>query len=145
MAYSIPVGNGWFVVSLQKEADVLAEARLDQRIAFATAVCAILLVTVLMSLVAGHVLRPIRHLTEAAKGLASGKWNSRVAENRTDELGLLARTFNLMASQLEQGYRHIEDEVSRRTVELVRSNEELRDARHDAELAIRRRISFSQT
>ncbi|HMB95222.1 MAG TPA: response regulator, partial [Tepidisphaeraceae bacterium] len=141
-AYGWPVGNGWSAVTLEPENEVLAQASLIQRIASGVALCAIALVAALISLASRTVLRPIHNLTEAARGLANGDWKSRAPENRADELGILARTFNSMAGQLEQGYRHVEQEVARRTAELTRNNVELREARHAAEAANRAKDQF---
>ncbi len=44
--------------------------------------------------------RPIRALTVQAKKIAGGDFESRVPENRSDELGVLARTFNLMSDEI---------------------------------------------
>jgi signal transduction histidine kinase/CheY-like chemotaxis protein len=142
LAYAASVGNGWTALTLQKQSEVLAQATLVQRTAVGVAVCAILLVALLISLTAINVLRPINSLTVAARGLANGNWKSRAPEDRSDEVGMLARTFNSMASQLEEGYRHIEEEVARRTAELTRNNEELREARHAAESANRAKDQF---
>ncbi|HET9621946.1 MAG TPA: SpoIIE family protein phosphatase [Kofleriaceae bacterium] len=44
--------------------------------------------------------RPIKALTRQAERIASGDLNSRVEENRGDELGTLARTFNIMSDEI---------------------------------------------
>jgi len=47
-------------------------------------------------------LRPIRLLTAQANKIAGGDLESRVPENRRDELGVLAHTFNVMADEIVQ-------------------------------------------
>ena len=44
--------------------------------------------------------RPIKALTRQAERIASGDLNSRVEEDRSDELGTLARTFNIMSDEI---------------------------------------------
>jgi len=44
--------------------------------------------------------RPIKALTVQAERIASGDLQARVADNRRDELGALARTFNFMTDEL---------------------------------------------
>ena len=64
-----------------------------------------LLVTVLLSyLFARSLVKPIDHIQEASRKLASGDWQARVEKPalRKDELGHLARDFNSMAAQLEK-------------------------------------------
>jgi len=46
--------------------------------------------------------RPIRALTAQAERIASGDLESRVAEGRRDELGMLARTFNVMSDEIRR-------------------------------------------
>lgn len=51
---------------------------------------------------AGRLVRPVEQLTEAARQLAGGDLGQRVAVERTDEIGQLARAFNIMAEGLER-------------------------------------------
>jgi serine phosphatase RsbU (regulator of sigma subunit) len=44
--------------------------------------------------------RPVKVLTVQATKIASGDLNSRVPENRRDELGVLAKTFNMMTNEI---------------------------------------------
>ncbi len=55
----------------------------------------------IVTLFTRRTLSPIRELSHAAVLLGRGDFGFRVRENRKDELGQLARTFNVMASQLE--------------------------------------------
>lgn len=65
-----------------------------------------------------RILRPLTAMVSFAERLARGEWHHRVDENRTDELGLLAHSFNRMAADLEQVYRSMETEVEERTREI---------------------------
>ncbi|MCU7553296.1 ATP-binding protein [Alteromonas sp. ASW11-19] len=61
--------------------------------------------TVLLSyLFARHLVRPVLQVQRAARDLAEGHWDVRVsgADSRQDEIGQLARDFNLMAAQLQK-------------------------------------------
>jgi len=55
--------------------------------------------------VSRRITRPINQMTKSARQLAKGDFSPRVAENRKDEMGTLARTFNHMASSLEKMVR----------------------------------------
>jgi serine phosphatase RsbU (regulator of sigma subunit) len=46
--------------------------------------------------------RPIRALTAQAERIAAGDLSSRVAEDRRDELGVLAHTFNVMSDEIRR-------------------------------------------
>ncbi|WP_433546377.1 ATP-binding protein [Streptomyces sp. CA-294286] len=61
----------------------------------------VLLAAVLALLAAGTVLRPVRRLGRATRGLAAGDLGSRVAVTGHDELAELARTFNETADALQ--------------------------------------------
>src|SRR3954466_4548821 len=62
------------------------------------------------------VIRPIQRVAGAAERVAAGDLRTRVPEDRQDELGTLARDFNLMTASLQE-----------RTAELERSNRDLED------------------
>ncbi|MFU8770943.1 MAG: ATP-binding protein [Anaerolineales bacterium] len=64
----------------------------------------------LASLLAYHLLRPIRTLTNAAGSLARGNLSQRVAVSGNDELAKLGQAFNHMAASLEEA------ETSRRAM-----------------------------
>lgn len=51
---------------------------------------------------ASRVTRPVEQLAEAAREVAAGNWNARVAVNSADELGALAESFNRMTRELLQ-------------------------------------------
>lgn len=53
-------------------------------------------------LLSGRILRPLYQTIPAARRLASGDYSIRVPEGGRDELGTLAREFNIMAGQLER-------------------------------------------
>ena len=58
-----------------------------------------------------RVTRPVEQLAEAARDVAAGNWNTRVAVNSTDELGALAEAFNRMTGELlEQQERLVQAE-----------------------------------
>lgn len=64
-----------------------------------------LIMSVLLSYIfARSLVKPIHQLREASRKLASGSWDTRVGRPslRRDELGDLARDFNVMATQLER-------------------------------------------
>ncbi len=67
------------------------------RLALALAAFAILFATVL----ALHFAKPIHDLAEVARRLGSGELDARASLSSEDEVGLLARTFNRMADELE--------------------------------------------
>ncbi|HKV50494.1 MAG TPA: ATP-binding protein [Gemmatimonadaceae bacterium] len=61
---------------------------------------------------------PLRALTAASDGIATGDYSRRVVAVRDDELGRLAVAFNSMAGQIDDGRRQLEQRVAERTAEL---------------------------
>jgi serine phosphatase RsbU (regulator of sigma subunit) len=82
------------------EADDRARASRQKLLLIALVVLAIgVLAAALQSM---SIARPIRVLTNQANRIATGDLGSRVPDNRSDELGVLARTFNFMADAMVQ-------------------------------------------
>ena len=95
---------GYLVVSGADNAeDTLAVAFLLQqsgRIAVIAA-AAVLLALALAVLLAAHFRRPIAKLVDGAGMLQDGRYDTRMNDSRSDELGSLAGTFNHLAARLE--------------------------------------------
>lgn len=70
------------------------------RIALGTSVIAVLVALVLGLMVWQSIHAPIRRLHDAAVALGQGRLETRVGVTSSDELGVLGRAFNSMASQL---------------------------------------------
>ncbi|QNM95291.1 ATP-binding protein [Chitinimonas koreensis] len=63
---------------------------------------AVLASVIAAALLAGHFRRPIGRLLDGARALAAGRFETRLAITRSDELGELARSFNHLAAMLER-------------------------------------------
>lgn len=63
---------------------------------------AVLASVIAAALLAGHFRRPIGRLLDGARALAAGRFETRLAVDRSDELGELARSFNHLAAMLER-------------------------------------------
>jgi len=68
---------------------------------------------------------PLKKLTAAASGIATGDYGTLVDIEQKDELGQLAEAFNIMAIQVRNAQQDLEKKVRDRTVELESSNKEL--------------------
>ncbi|AWK85224.1 SpoIIE family protein phosphatase [Azospirillum thermophilum] len=71
------------------------------------------------------VLAPLARLTQSAGVIATGDYRVRLAETRTDEIGLLTRAFNHMAETVHDYTETLEQRVAERTEALRQSNERL--------------------
>jgi signal transduction histidine kinase/ActR/RegA family two-component response regulator len=93
---------------------------------------------------------PIIHLAQTAKAVTLVKnYGIRARKTTNGEIGVLINGFNEMLSEIQSRDRQLqlhseslEEEVSARTAELQRVNEELIDAKEKAELANRAKSQF---
>ena len=88
--------------------------------------------------VAEPIVMPIQRLTEVTKKLAAGDLAERAAVTSNDEIGTLATAFNKMAGDLarskveiDQYSKTLEEKVRQRTMELEKSNQELRSIQNE--------------
>ena len=80
-------------------ADAFREAII---VALGWAGAAALIAAIAVSLfVSGRIAAPVRHMTEAARRIAAGRYGERVPAGEPDDLGDLAASFNEMAGALE--------------------------------------------
>lgn len=60
-----------------------------------------------------HFTRPVRRLSQATRAFADGDYKKRVKTRGYDEMAVLGRDFNRMASQLEESITKLEEEARR--------------------------------
>jgi signal transduction histidine kinase len=74
-----------------------------------------------------NITKPLNQLTAAATTVSLGNYTVPVSVNvhQDDELGKLARAFNMMTEQVYQMYHDLEDKVTERTAQLENVNSEL--------------------
>jgi PAS domain S-box-containing protein len=121
--------TGWgLVVKIDKQE---AFARL-YKVQFALVVFT-LLSTVALALVSlaftQLLLYPLVGLEQTIEKMSKGNLSERALVDSNDEIGQLATSFNGMASELEELYRNMENEVQKRTGELGRKVEELEQSK----------------
>jgi two-component system, NtrC family, sensor kinase len=133
---------GWIV---GVEVDAVEFFRPIRRMAFWLLGAAALLgalVVLFTYLIAGGITVPLKSLIHSASRIAQGNFNERVPIRSSDEVGLLASTFNEMARalsvreiQLQDMNQNLESMVRDRTLELENSHEALKRAYFDLQSA----------
>jgi signal transduction histidine kinase len=94
-------GNVLAVLTVAISRSGMVEAQQHIRgIAYGVATVGILLAILFSLWIAARVSRPIEELARAAEQVASGDWEAQVPDRGHDEVGMLARSFNHMTSQL---------------------------------------------
>lgn len=81
-----------------------------------------------------RITQPITQLIRAAQDIAGGHFGRRISASTGDELEKLAEQFNLMASQLQESYAHLERKVADRTKELATLNAIAAQVSHSLDL-----------
>ncbi|MCB9436520.1 MAG: response regulator [Anaerolineales bacterium] len=117
----IPPGQAdfhWGVFSIRPTDAILSPVRQQE----ATLALAFVLVGTLAIAIAFYfarsVSRPVVELTRISTLIAEGDLSQRVHNNRKDEIGVLARSFNSMAQQMGVLVDHLEERVNARTRDL---------------------------
>lgn len=135
-------GLDWLIVVVIPEADFLAQIHDNTRNTILMCVAALSVALISGILTARWVTRPILKLSKASQAIAEGSLNYSdsphadshpiVDIDRQDELGLLAQSFNRMATQVRQSFdalslrtHELEERVSERTAHLVEANRQL--------------------
>jgi len=96
-------------------------------------IAAIIMSFVLWRLFTNSIVKPILIIEDSAKKVAKGDLAQRALVSSGDELGSLAREFNVMANTLQESHMTLERRVSERTDELKHINEELLVSKLDLE------------
>ena len=85
---------------------------------------------------------PLRRVRAASDDIGAGRFATRVRVEHRDEIGMLARSINEMAEQLEHHDRHLNEQVRERTRELQEATTEALRAAAEAEEANRAKSVF---
>ncbi|MGF1489920.1 MAG: ATP-binding protein [Prochloraceae cyanobacterium] len=118
VSYTKKLPNGWGVIVIQERAEFLESEWEFESLVLTIAVITVVGVSIVTWAVASHSLGPVDRLTQEAIAIAKGQLDRKVRIDRSDELGILAKAFNHMASQLKSSFRYLEDRIEKRTVEL---------------------------
>ncbi|MGE4441395.1 MAG: biofilm regulation protein phosphatase SiaA [Desulfomicrobium sp.] len=129
---------GWTVVSSVNPG---AEGILSSNIVhLALAGGAVILFLVILALTLGFdrlVLHPLMVLTDSARRIAKGQYETRLQSNRDDEIGALSRAFDSMASQVQAHTRELEQRVTERTAQLQATHAQLTETHRQLTESIR--------
>ncbi|MEG4391120.1 SpoIIE family protein phosphatase [Microcoleus sp. BROC3] len=115
----------WSVLFAQPIAVALAPVEKQIRDALLLLAIIATIVTIIAFAIAQLLTKPLIDLTQAVAQFTAGRLDIRVKMRSQDEIGLLARSFNSMARQLQESFETLEDKVKERTAELANANDEI--------------------
>ena len=148
-------GAPFVIVAASPLAEALLRANVFARRLIIGAILLTLLGTIAAWLVSKRITQPVRELGRAASDIASGDYTRRVASDRRDELGALARAFSQMAAEVQTAHGELraQYEAERNlAAKLEAANQRLSDAmavadhaRSEAETASRAKSEFLAT
>lgn len=110
--------NPWHVGVFQSQEVLLAPANEGSRKALILGLIIAAVVSVMAVLAAHRFATPITRLTHTAEQVANGDLAAHADERTSNEIGILARTFNTMTYQLRQTMENLEQRVEERTLAL---------------------------
>jgi signal transduction histidine kinase len=125
-AATSPVPNTrWTVMTELSEQMVTKPASNFLKTAIRIGLIVVVLGILLTWLVSRSITRPLKKLTSAAAAIAGGDYSEKVSIRRKDEIGLLARSFNIMVNEVQHAHKSLESKVQQRTAQLEDTNKEL--------------------
>ena len=108
VSHSTRLDNGWAVVILQEEAEFFANKIEFQKLAFFISLVVLFGTSGLTFFLANRLIKPISDLSSAAMNISTGQLDQKVDIQREDELGILASSFNHMATKLKKSFEELQ-------------------------------------
>lgn len=124
-------GFNWYISSSVYVDDLRSSAELLSTRIMVIAALALILATLMALVFADWITEPIRRLSHTAAKVSRGQLNAKSGIRRSDELGLLAESFDSMVDQLSGNIQTLDERVQKRTAQLQNSNQELSRAFDD--------------
>jgi putative methionine-R-sulfoxide reductase with GAF domain len=117
----------WVLVTHRRERTALQPLAAQNRTSVIIGALVFLIITFAAVGFGQRMTRPLNELSETAVRIASGDLDARAEIHTEDELGVLARSFNMMTNRLEEMVQNLEARVDERTRMLRTSTEVSRD------------------
>ena len=98
-----PEGTDWIIAAFIEESELTEVSRSIGRIAMGITALVVLLISALAFFISGRVIRPINLMVDGLKDIAQGEGDltQRLPETSKDEIGEMARWFNIFIEKLQ--------------------------------------------
>ncbi|MCU0542295.1 MAG: ATP-binding protein [Oscillatoriaceae cyanobacterium Prado104] len=97
-------GLNWLIVVAVPEADFMEQINANTQLTILLCLAALVAASAIGFFTARWIAQPILGLNKSAQALARGEWQKEIELKRSDEVGELARSFNIMAEQLQESF-----------------------------------------
>lgn len=141
-------GLDWLIAIVVPEADFMEQINTNTRTTIFLCAAALTLSILLAIATARWIGKPMLRLSQATKNIASGELDQKVEVQGTQELTILAQSFNQMAEQLriafaalEKTNAELEIRVDQRTAELKEYQEQLQQQAQHLEERVQQRTA----
>jgi hypothetical protein len=136
------LGLDWLVIVIIPESDFMGQISSNTRTTIVLCLAALAVATILGICTSRWITQPILRLIRASEAMASGNLDQTVTVNTFKELGVLANSFNQMASQLRQSFTTLEQTNEELEMRVETRTSELKLAKEAADTANRAKSDF---
>ena len=125
IAVAFPQTRPWIITYSRPTSLFLADVQKQTRTNISLVLIISIIISIATALIARSLTNPLVSLAKVANLISQGDLNARAKVNTSDEIGLLANTFNKMSSQIQELVTNLEKRVEQRTAELGQRTVEL--------------------
>jgi signal transduction histidine kinase/DNA-binding response OmpR family regulator len=136
------LGLDWLVAVVVPESDFVAEINASNYTTLLLCLISLLVAILLSMITSRWITRPILKLSNASIAIADGNLDSTVEIKGVKELGILARSFNQMASQLKASFVELDRINQELEARVEERTSQLQTAKENAEIANRAKSTF---
>ena len=129
-------GLDWLIITGIPESQFTMEMMKSIRMSIVFSIIALILSILIYMKITGAILKPIYSLISYTEKFSNGDLLQRAKVFRNDETGKLSESFNRMAQQLYILINNLEEKVKDRTLELEKTNNELKDSEGNIRLLL---------
>jgi len=119
-------GIDWLIVVVIPQADFMEHINANTRLTILLCLFTLIVAFFISLFTSKWLVAPILHLEIVAQKLSKGEWEQDLPCERSDEIGALANSFRIMATQLKELFENLEQKVTERTTQLNQKNELIR-------------------